>query len=227
VARGKTEQTEDIMKNHLTTLAKSLALAVVAIAVFSLSAGVARADEVTLNGSTSGTVTGVPPLVFAGNLFNGTTVAGIGSFSGATSLGTFFLNPSATQLLSGAFTLNITFLAPLGISGGQGAAFTAVIFGSVSPNINQGGVNIDFDNTPQVFTFSNAFNNGSFSLTLADLFVQTGQEAHVTAGFGGSQQANTVPEPATLLLLGTGLTGVAAKWHKRRKSAIPDPGPAI
>lgn len=205
------------MKTHLTMLAKSFALAVVTIAVFTLSQGVARADEVTLSGSTVGTVTGVPQLTFTGNAnFNGTTALGIGSLSGPNSLGSFFLNTSPTQLVAGTFTLDITFTAPTGINGGQGATYTATIQGSVSPNVNQGGVNIDFDNTPQVFTFNDGTNSGSFSLTIADLFVQSGQSANLTAGFTG-QQLTAVPEPATLLLLGTGLTGAAARLRKRKK----------
>lgn len=205
------------MKTHLTMLAKSFALAVVTIAVFTLSQGVARADEVTLTGSTVGTVTGIPQLTFTGNAnFSGTTALGIGSLSGPNSLGSFFLSTSPTQLVAGSFTLNITFSAPTGINGGQGATYTAIIQGSVSPNVNQGGVNIDFDNTPQVFTFNDGTNSGSFSLTVADLFVQSGQSANLTAGFTGQQQT-AIPEPATLLLLGTGLTGAAARLRKRKK----------
>ena len=122
-----------------------------------------------------------------------------------------------TQSLAGTFTLNITFTAPTGITGGQGTTYTATITGTVSPNLDQGGVNVHFNSPTQTFTFNNGATAGSFTLTIADVFVQTGRSANLTAGFTGQQAA--VPEPATLLLLGTGLTGVAAGMRRRRKAA--------
>jgi hypothetical protein len=204
------------MKSHRTTLLKALTIALTFSGVMILTQGQARADDVTIAGSTSGVVTGVPQLTFAGNpSFTNTTFLGIGALSGANNLGTFSLSTAPGQLVAGSFTLNVTFTSPTGISGGQGTTYTATITGSVSPNVNQGGVNINFNNTPVVFTFSNATSSGSFSLALADLFVESGQQATVTAGTTGQQQP--IPEPATLFLLGTGLTGIAAKLRKRRK----------
>ncbi len=205
------------MKSPRTTLLKSLSIAIALASVMVLSQGQARADEVTIAGSTTGVVTGVPQLTFAGNAaFTNTTALGIGALSGANNLGTFFLSTAPTQLLAGTFTLNVAFTAPTGINGGQGTTYLATIQGSVSPNIDQGGVNIDFTNTPVVFTFNDGINTGSFSLALADLFVETGRSASLTAGTTGQQTA--IPEPATLLLLGTGLTGIATRLRKRKKS---------
>jgi hypothetical protein len=198
-------------------MVKPLLLSIFAIALFTLAQSEARADEVTISGSTTGVVSGVPQLTFAGNSFTGTTVLGVGSLSGANNLGTFFLSTAPTQSLSGSFTLNVTFTVPSGINGGQGTSFTATITGSVSPNVDDGGVNIHFNNPTQVFTFSSGTTTGSFTLSLADLFVQSGRTAQITAGITGSQ--TTVPEPATLLLLGTGLSGIAAGVRRRRKAA--------
>lgn len=204
------------MKSHRTTLLKSFAVAIALVGVLLLGHGEARADEVTISGFTTGAITGVPQLSFTGNnSFTNTTFLGIGALSGANNLGTFFLSTAPGTLVAGSFTLNVTFTSPTGINGGQGTTYTASITGSVSPVVNNGGVNINFNNNPVVFTFTNGTTSGSFSLAVADVFVETGQAVNLTAGTTGQQTA--IPEPATLFLLGTGLTGIAAKMRKRRK----------
>ncbi|MDQ1589521.1 MAG: motif [Pyrinomonadaceae bacterium] len=205
------------MKNF-ATMFKPLAMSIALLAIFG-AAQVAKADPVTVSGTSSGTVTGTAAafLSFTGNNFTATTAGGVGAFSGVDRIGTFTLLSTAGETpVSGNFTLNLTFTAPAGINGGQAATYTATVSGTIStPNV--GGVSIVFNNPVQTFTFSNASGSGSFSITLPNVFVQSGDTANLTGGLTGNQTA--VPEPATMLLLGTGLAGVAARIRKRRKDA--------
>lgn len=208
------------MKSQRINLLKSLSIAIALVGVMMLAQGKALADEVTISGFTTG-ATSAPHLSFVGNSsFTGTTFLGHGALSGPNSLGTFFLSTAPGQLVFGAFNLNITFTSPSGIAGGQGAVYTAQIFGSVSPNVDMGGVNIHFDNNALLFTFNDGTNIGSFDLRIADVFVQSGRSAMLTAGIGGSQRTDPVPEPATLLLLGMGITGIAAKMRSKRRKRL-------
>lgn len=83
----------------------------------------------------------------------------------------------------------------------QGDSFDFI---NVGGSADLSGVTIDIGGLPPGFNYTNSFQNGQFILTA------------LNSGTNASQ----TPEPATLLMFGTALLGLAAYWRARRKEAV-------
>ena len=221
-------------------------IALAVVAVIALAGLEAKADEVFISGFTNGcfgaacapgasATTG--GLTYSNATFSGTTAAGFRGIGGNPNPGSNFNNlgslslSTAPQTYNTTFTLQVTFVAPQGITGSNQATFTATVTGTVVSD-NIGGVRFDFNNTPILFTFNDpncepdptggipgqqtTCGTGSFFFSVNDVAIDPGQTVAITGQITSAQQT-TVPEPMTMLLFGTGLAGIAAKVRKRRK----------
>ena len=211
----------------------SVRLSCAFVAVMGVFSTASHAAEVPFAGYTNGAFNNPAPpntsatqtaslfgLTFVNSTFADTTAGGfLGLGSAPIAPATQNTqNLGAMQLVSGndtytgnTFSLRVSFTAPTGILPNSSSIFSATLVGSVTSTGN-GGVMIDFDNTPLAYTFNDGVNFGSFNFGVNDVAINPGNLVPLTGQITAASQ--DVPEPAA-----AGIVGVIAASLLRRRRA--------